>query len=114
MHQHPSRAASGPQRAREHVSQGFDTGVDPGLEKSRQEWLTAANLARHFEVARDTLLMSGIFELNPDFDPSVDYWVEIIVKVGMEHYLRTCAAGTAHLPGLRILRQRAAPSKRSV
>ena len=66
---------------------GFDTGKDPGLEKSRAQWCTVENLTTHYNVTRDALLMSNIFELNPDFDPEKDYSLEIVVKKGNERFL---------------------------
>jgi hypothetical protein len=49
------------------------------LEKTRQEWFTAENLKLYFEVSKNVLLITGVADVNPDFDPELPYSHEILI-----------------------------------
>ena len=65
----------------------FGTGPLRPLELTRAEWYTEENLKLYFEVAMDVLLKAGVAELNPSFDPNVEFSQAIIIT----HPERICS-----------------------
>ena len=65
----------------------FLTGPMRPLEMTRAEWFTAENLAKYYEVAKGVLLKAGVAELNPSYDPSLEYSEEILIT----HPERICS-----------------------
>ncbi len=57
----------------------FTSGILRPLEQARNDWYTVENLTTFFEVAREVLLGAGVAIRNPDYDPKVPYYEEIII-----------------------------------
>jgi hypothetical protein len=57
----------------------FLTGHLRHLEQTRAEWYTTENLENYFEVSKGVFLKAGVAEANPDYDPMVPYFQEILI-----------------------------------
>lgn len=66
---------------------GFLTGPMRPLEMTRAEWFTAENLEKYYRVAKDLLVDAGVAEINPHYDPNLEYSEEIVIT----HPERICS-----------------------